>query len=113
MTREQLLAVLAAVGHEQRLRIIVELARNRLHVSELARRLQLSRPLLYMHLERLEKAGLVTGSLELSPQGKAMKFFELTPFDLHLTVDTVLEAMADDGDAETELGESNVKGSTT
>ena len=32
-----------------------------------------SRPLLYMHLDRLEKAGLVTGQLELSDDGKAMK----------------------------------------
>jgi len=38
-----------------------------------ARRLGTSRPLLYMHLDRLEKAGLVTGQLELSDDGKAMK----------------------------------------
>ena len=37
------------------------------------RRLGTSRPLLYMHLDRLEKAGLVTGQLELSDDGKAMK----------------------------------------
>ena len=37
-----------------------------------ARRLGTSR-LLYMHLDRLEKAGLVTGQLELSDDGKAMK----------------------------------------
>ena len=69
-----------------------------MHVSELARRLGLSRPLLYMHLERMEKAGLVTGHLELSGDGKAMKFYELAPFDVHLRVDTVLEVLrADEG----------------
>ncbi|MET9295066.1 winged helix-turn-helix domain-containing protein [Streptomyces sp. NPDC003077] len=96
MTSEELLARLAAVGHAQRLRIIGELADGRVHVSELARRLGLSRPLLYMHLERLEKAGLVAGSLELSDTGKAMKFFELMPFDIHITLDTVLTALRED-----------------
>ncbi|MFF3430349.1 ArsR/SmtB family transcription factor [Streptomyces sp. NPDC002602] len=96
LTSEELLTLLAAVGHTQRLRIVGELARGRVHVSELARRLGLSRPLLYMHLERLEKAGLVAGSLELSADGKAMKFFELAPFDIHLTVDTVLAALRED-----------------
>jgi predicted transcriptional regulator len=66
------------------------------HVSELARRLGLSRPLLYMHLDRLEKAGLVSGSLELSDDGKAMKYFELVPFDLRVTPDAVIDALARD-----------------
>ncbi|MBB4913970.1 ArsR/SmtB family transcription factor [Streptosporangium saharense] len=85
-----------AVGHPQRLRIIAELSSGRLHVSELARRLGISRPLLYMHLQRLEEAGMVTGELELSPEGKAMKFHELVPFRVHVTVDTVLDALRAD-----------------
>lgn len=101
MNSEQLLALLAAIGHPQRLRIIAKLAEGRVHVSELARQLGLSRPLLYLHLERLEQAGLVTGELELSADGKAMKFFSLAPFDLHVTVDTILAAVrADEADAE-------------
>lgn len=93
LTSEELLALLAAFGHEQRLRIIGELATGRVHVSELARRLELSRPLLYMHLERLEKAGLVVGNLELSSDGKAMKYFELAPFELRLDVDLILSVL--------------------
>ncbi|MFE9408406.1 ArsR/SmtB family transcription factor [Streptomyces sp. NPDC006704] len=96
MTSEELLAVLAAVGHAQRLRVIAELSEGRMYVSELARRLGMSRPLLYMHLERLEKAGLVLGSLELSEDGKALKYFELTPFDLRVNVATILAAVAED-----------------
>ncbi|MGV9295049.1 MULTISPECIES: ArsR/SmtB family transcription factor [Amycolatopsis] len=88
--------MLAAIGHTQRLRIIAELAKGRVHVSELARRLELSRPLLYMHLERLQKAALVTGSLELSEDGKAMKYFEITPFELTLDVGTIVAALAED-----------------
>ena len=67
-----------------------------MHVSELARRLGMSRPLLYMHLDRLEKAGLVTGQLELSEDGKAMKYFELVPFEVRVTADTVVRALAED-----------------
>jgi DNA-binding transcriptional ArsR family regulator len=96
LTSEELLAVLTAVGHPLRLRVIGELATGRVHVSELARRLGVSRPLLYMHLERLEKAGLVVGRLELAPDGKAMKYLELAPFELTLTVDTVLTALRRD-----------------
>ncbi|MFF3664312.1 ArsR/SmtB family transcription factor [Microtetraspora malaysiensis] len=88
--------MLAALGHPQRLRIIARLAEGRVHVSELARRVGISRPLLYMHLERMEKAGLVTGDLELSPDGKAMKYFQLAPFDVRLSVDTVLDALLAD-----------------
>jgi DNA-binding transcriptional ArsR family regulator len=96
LSSDELLAQLAAVGHIQRLRIIGELAGGRVHVSELARRLQLSRPLLYMHLERLAKAGIVTGALELAPDGKAMKYFELTTFKIVVTVDVILAALRED-----------------
>jgi DNA-binding transcriptional ArsR family regulator len=94
LTSEELLAMLTAIAHPLRLRVIAELAQGRVHVSELARRLGMSRPLLYMHLDRLEKAGLVRGSLELSEDGKAMKYFELVPFELRVTADTVVEALA-------------------
>ncbi|MGH3248305.1 MAG: ArsR/SmtB family transcription factor [Trebonia sp.] len=90
--------MLNAIAHPLRLRIIAELARGRLHVSELARRLKMSRPLLYMHLDRLEKAGLVSGHLELSEDGKAMKYFELAPFELRVTAETVIGALAADHD---------------
>lgn len=93
MDSEELLAFLAAVGHAQRIRIINELSGGQLYVSELARRLGVSRPLLYMHLERMEKAGLVVGRLELSDDGKALKYFELAPFDVRLNVDTIVAAL--------------------
>ena len=97
-TSEELLATLNAVAHPLRLRIIAELAGGRVHVSELARRLGMSRPLLYMHLDRLEKAGLVAGHLELSEDGKAMKYFELVPFELRVTAETVISALAGDNE---------------
>jgi DNA-binding transcriptional ArsR family regulator len=96
LTGDELLAVLTAMANPHRLRIVAELRRGRVHVSELARRLDMSRPLLYMHLDKLEKAGLVVGHLELSEDGKAMKYYELTPFELTLTPDMIEAALEAD-----------------
>jgi predicted transcriptional regulator len=74
------------------MRIVAVLAGERVHVSQLAREVGLSRPLVHMHLQRLEAAGLVHGELELSPDGKALKFFTVTPFSIHLTPDVVSRA---------------------
>ena len=93
LTGDELLATLTAMANPHRLRIIAELRQGRVHVSELARRLEMSRPLLYMHLDKLEKAGLVAGHLELSDDGKAMKYYELTPFELRLTADEIAAAL--------------------
>ena len=103
LTSEELLATLNAVAHPLRLRIIAELAAGRVHVSELARRLGMSRPLLYMHLDRLEKAGLVAGQLALSDDGKAMKYYDLVPFEIRVTAETVIGALAGDNGGDTPL----------
>jgi DNA-binding transcriptional ArsR family regulator len=105
LTSEELLAVLTALAHPLRLRVIAELAGGRVHVSELARRLDMSRPLLYMHLDRLEKAGLVRGNLELSSDGKAMKYYELAPFEVRITADTVIAALREDADEDADAHE--------
>ncbi|MEU2086860.1 ArsR/SmtB family transcription factor [Streptomyces albus] len=91
-TGDELLKILAALGNPHRMRIVAALAEGRNYVSGLAREIGMSRPLLHMHLQRLEAAGLVAGSLELSDSGKAMKFFEVTPFAYALTPQVVAEA---------------------
>jgi ArsR family transcriptional regulator len=85
MTGDDLVELLAALANPIRLRIVARLARGRQYVSQLARDIGVSRPLLHMHLQKLEAAGLVAGSLELSADGKAMKYFEVTDFDVRLT----------------------------
>jgi DNA-binding transcriptional ArsR family regulator len=89
----RILAIADALGNPHRLRIVAALAGGREYVSELARRLGLSRPLLYMHLEKLEAAGLVRGALELSEDGKAMKYYELDDFDVRLTPKLIADAV--------------------
>jgi len=93
VTGDDLLKMVTALSNQHRLRIVGMLSTERDYVSRLAVRLGMSRPLLHMHLARLEAAGLIKGSLELSPAGKAMKFFEVTPFALHLTPETVADAV--------------------
>lgn len=80
---------LAAIASPQRMRIIALLAEERLHVSELARRVGMSRALLYMHLAKLEEAGLVTGTLELAEDGKAHKYYSLKPFEILINTETL------------------------
>ena len=94
MNMEQLSATLAAIASPQRMLILTELQHGRVHISELARRVGLSRALLYMHLAKLEASGFVTTALELSPDGTALKHVALAPFSLTVTIDTIAEAVA-------------------
>jgi len=89
---DALLAALSALSNPHRLRILGALSGGREYVSRLARRMEMSRPLLHMHLQRLEAAGLVSGTLELSEEGKAMKYYEVTEFALELTPAAIAKA---------------------
>lgn len=98
LTGDQLLETLSALANPHRLRIIAALMDGREYVSQLAREIGMSRPLLHMHLQKLQAAGLVRGELELSDDGKAMKYFALEPFVLHITPATIAEAAASLGE---------------
>jgi ArsR family transcriptional regulator len=91
-TGDDLVVMLAALANPLRLRIVANLAGGRDYVSQLAREMGVSRPLLHMHLQRLEAAGLIVGNLELSEDGKAMKYYEVTDFNLQLTASAMAEA---------------------
>lgn len=90
---DRLLLMLAALANPHRLRIIAALASGgRNYVSQLARELGISRPLLHLHLQRLEEAGLVSSKLELSQDGKALNYFEVRNFDLEITPPAIAKA---------------------
>ncbi len=90
---DDLLVVLAALANPHRLRILAALRRDgRNYVSQLAREVGISRPLLHLHLQKLEEAGLVTNEYEVSAEGKALKFFSVIDFSLTLTPATVADA---------------------
>jgi DNA-binding transcriptional ArsR family regulator len=92
---DRLLAMLAALASPHRLRIVAALqAGGRNYVSQLARELGISRPLLHLHLQKLEDAGLVTSRLELSADGKALNYFEVADFLLELSPAAIAQAAA-------------------
>lgn len=92
---EILVGKLAALSNPHRLRIVAILKRHgRQYVSELARVAEMSRPLLYLHLEKLETAKLVKSHLSLSPEGKALKWFEVCDFEISLSPEAIA-AVAD------------------
>ncbi len=87
--------VLSCLASPHRLRIVSLLATSgRRYVSELAREIGISRPLLHLHLQKLLSAGLVTSVLELSADGKALNYFEVTKFHIELTPTIVAKAAA-------------------
>ena len=91
-TGDELLRMLGALANPHRLRIVAALATGRNYVSQLARDMGMSRPLLHMHLQRLEAAGLVSGHHEVSEDGKAMRYIEVRPLVLRLTPELIAVA---------------------
>jgi len=106
MTGDVLLRVLATLANPHRLRVIAALTRERNYVSQLARELDISRALLQVHLRKLEAAGLVSATIEVSQDGKAMKFYEVAPFTVLLTPEAITSAartLGIDSDADVEV----------
>jgi predicted transcriptional regulator len=97
MTGDRLLRVLATLANPHRIRIVAALTRERSYVSQLARQLGISRALLQVHLRKLEAAGLVSAVIEISPDGKAMKYYEVAPFAVLLTPAAIAAAAPTQG----------------
>ena len=86
--------MLSALANPHRLRIVAALASGgRNYVSQMARELGISRPLLHLHLQKLESAGLVRSELEVAEDGKARNYFTVEPFDIDLTPAAIAEAV--------------------
>ncbi len=85
--------MLSALDNPHRLSIIAALASGgRNYISQLAREIGISRPLLHLHLQKLEEAGLVSSQLELSVDGKALNYFEVNDFGFELTPAAIAKA---------------------
>lgn len=105
LSGDELVQVLATLANPHRLRVLAALTAGRNYVSQLARELGISRALLQVHLRKLEAAGLVTAHLELSEDGKALKFYEVVPLDLHLTPGIIVVAARTLSPSEKGVGE--------
>ena len=92
MDKQSLAELLNALGNEHSLKILAILAGYECYVSELARDVGISRPLLYLHLKKLENAGLVESEIrhfEEPPYTK--KFYKAKNFELILSLDKIKE----------------------
>jgi ArsR family transcriptional regulator len=103
LTSSELLHILSALANPHRLQMLAVLAERSQYVSQLAREIGISRPLVHMHLKRLEDVGLVTSQLQLSDDGKAMRFYEVSPFNLSLTPGTIATLAKTSGPFPTEI----------
>ena len=94
MQGDELVRLLTALASPQRLRILAALVGGRRYVTELAKQVGLSRPLVHAHLAKLAAAGLVTSELELAEEGHGIRYVQVSPFVLHLTPELIAEAVA-------------------
>jgi len=57
-----------------------------MYLNELATALGINRALAKIHLKKLEAAGIVKSKIILDEErGRALRFYELLPFDIHLS----------------------------
>ncbi|MEU9111481.1 winged helix-turn-helix domain-containing protein [Streptomyces sp. NPDC048483] len=92
-TGDALVRMLATLSNPHRVRVIAALQEGPNYVSQLARELGIARALLQVHLKKLEAAGLVSSRIQVSDDGKAMKFYEVNPFSVHLTPERLATAV--------------------
>lgn len=86
-TMQKIVDVGEAIRHPLRLKIIHLLSQREWYVYELAKKLNVSRQVLYLHLKRLEKAGFVEGDLRLEADDmRAKNFYRLKEFRVELGI---------------------------
>ncbi|MCS7120304.1 MAG: metalloregulator ArsR/SmtB family transcription factor [Nitrososphaerota archaeon] len=90
------LEVLKALSNPQRLKILASLASGRYTVTELSEKLKMSPPLVFLHLRKLVRAGLVMeGEREtiaregLPPLNKS--YYEIRDFKFEISPKKILE----------------------
>lgn len=89
---EELLLRIQALAHPARLWIVAQLADGRrAYVTQLAREAGISRPLMKMHLRKLENAGLVVSAFETAESGKSANFYEIAPFTLSINPKSIAQ----------------------
>jgi ArsR family transcriptional regulator len=92
MDHEELAHKLSALGHPTRLAIIMALTDGEQYLSEVAKRVGVSRALAKVHLKKLRDAGLVeTRVVTLEDEARALRYYKLRPFNIHLSPETLKE----------------------
>ena len=92
-TLDELIDLCGTLSNKHRLCIIAALSGKRKYISELVRELDMSRPLLYLHLRNLEEVGILKGKTELGKGNRARKYYELCNFELYLNGKKIKEML--------------------
>ena len=93
---DEIVNLCEALSNKHRLCIIAALSEKRKYISELARELELSRPLLHLHLQKLERVGIVSGKTELGKGNRARRYYELCDFELCLNGKKIKEMLGNE-----------------
>ncbi|MFA4641256.1 winged helix-turn-helix domain-containing protein [Pyrococcus kukulkanii] len=89
---EELVTIADALANPVRLKILKLLCEKEWYVYELAKVLGISRQLLYLHLRKLEKAGLVESELRLEEgDPRAKKYYRAKKFRIVIDNETIKE----------------------
>lgn len=85
---KELVEKLKSLAHPLRLRIVALLAREEedMYLTEIAKRLDISRALAKIHLIKLERAGIVKSRVVLvEGEARALRYYKLQDFDVHVS----------------------------
>jgi predicted transcriptional regulator len=75
ITLKKLVDICDALSHPLRVKILKLLLEKEWYIYELAKELNISRQLLYLHIRKLERAGLVESDLRLDEKVPRVKRF--------------------------------------
>lgn len=88
---EELAKICEALSNPVRIKILKLLCQKEWYVYELAKELEISRQLLYLHLKKLENACLVESELRLEPDDpRAKKYYRARQFRLVIDNDVIV-----------------------
>jgi len=88
VTLQNLVNLGDALSHPLRIKILKTLMEKEVSVYELAKEIGISRQLLYLHLKKLEKAGLVESDLRLEGN-KAKKYYKVRKFSFTINNEVI------------------------
>ena len=88
LTLQRLVNVGDALSNPLRVKILKLLMEKEWYVYEMAKELAISRQLLYLHLRKLEKAGLVESDIRLE-ENKAKKYYRASKFSFVISNETI------------------------
>ena len=96
-TLQHIVKIGETISHPLRLKLLHMLSERERYVYELAKELNVSRQVLYLHLKRLESAGFVESDIRLEADDmRAKKFFRLKEFDISLKIEDINKLFSDD-----------------